>query len=104
MALTSLYRHIVLFAFQPNATPKAIAEVEAAFAELPSKIDTIVDLEWGTDVSPEGKAQGFTHAFFLTFQDRAGFEVYLPHPEHQAFSAKARQIIEKVLVLDYQTR
>src|SRR5438128_2144421 len=76
------YRHVVLFKFKDTASPEQVKQVEDAFRALPSKINTIVDFEWGTDVSPEGKADGFTHCFLVTFKDKAGLEVYLPHPAH----------------------
>lgn len=96
-------RHVVLFGFKPSATLDDIAAVEQAFAALPAKIDAILDFEWGTDVSVEGKAQGYTHCFFVTFRDEAARAVYLPHPDHQAFGRVLRPHLEKVLVLDYWT-
>jgi Stress responsive A/B Barrel Domain len=98
------YRHVVLFKFKDSATLEQVKAVEAAFKALPSKIDTIVDFEWGTDVSPEGKNDGLTHCFFVTFKDKAGLEVYLPHPAHKEFGASLRGILEKVVVVDYVAR
>lgn len=95
------YRHVVLFKFKDSATPEQVQAVEAAFKALPTKINTITGFEWGTNVSPEGKDDGFTHCFFLTFKDKAGLEVYLPHPDHKAFGALLRPILDKVLVIDY---
>jgi len=95
------YRHVVLFKFKEDATSEQIKAVEESFKALPGKIDTIVDFEWGTNVSPEGKDDGFTHCFFVTFRDKAGLEVYLPHPDHKAFGAGLRPILDKVLVFDY---
>ena len=95
------YRHVVLFQFKADASPAAIAEVEKSFAALKSKIDVIQDFEWGTNVSPEGKADGFTHCFLLTFKSKADVEVYLPHPEHKKFGASLKGLIDKVLVVDY---
>ena len=100
---TRVLRHVVLFGFKPAATPAQIAEVEQAFAALPGQIDAIRDFEWGTNVSIEGKAAGFTHCFFVTFADEAGRAVYLPHPAHQAFGQILRPHLENVLVLDYWT-
>ncbi len=94
-------RHVVLFAFKPEATPTEIALVEAAFAALPGQIPEIVDFEWGTDVSIEGRAQGFTHCFLVSFADEAGRAAYLPHPAHQAFVELVSKHREKGLVLDY---
>lgn len=96
-----VYRHVVLFKFKDSATPDQVQAVEAAFKALPSKINTITGFEWGTNVSPEGKDDGFTHCFFVTFKDKAGLEVYLPHPDHQAFGVLLRPILDKVLVIDY---
>ena len=36
------FRHVVFFKFKDSAKPEQIREIEKAFAELPSKIDTIV--------------------------------------------------------------
>ena len=95
------YRHVVLFKFKDSATPEQVKAVEAAFKALPSKIDSIVDFEWGTNVSPEGKNDGFTHCFFITFKDKAGVESYIPHPAHKEFGAQLRPILDKVCVVDY---
>jgi hypothetical protein len=97
----SVYRHVVLFKFKDSATPEQVQGVEAAFKALPTKINTITGFEWGNNVSPEGKDEGFAHCFLLTFKDKAGLEVYLPHPDHKAFGALLRPILDKVLVIDY---
>ena len=98
---TGVYRHVVLFKFKDSATPDQVKAVEDAFRALPTKITTITGYEWGTNVSPEGKDDGFTHCFFVTFKDKAGLEVYLPHPDHKAFGTLLRPILDKVLVVDY---
>lgn len=100
-AETGVYRHVVMLKFKDTATPEQIKSVETAFRALPGQINTITGFEWGTNVSPEGKDGGFTHCFFLTFKDKAGLEVYLPHPDHKAFGGVLRPIVDKVLVLDY---
>ena len=96
-----MLRHVVLFAFQATADRTAVAEAEAAFAQLPRQIDLIRDYEWGTNVSPEGIAQGFTHCFLLTFASAADRDAYLVHPAHQAFVASLQPVLEKALVIDY---
>ncbi|MEM8956098.1 MAG: Dabb family protein [Verrucomicrobiota bacterium] len=98
------YRHVVLFQFKESATPEAIAAIEKEFVALEDKIDTIEDLEWGTNVSPEGMADGFTHCFLVTFEDREGLDVYLPHPAHAAFVEMLKPQLEKALVVDYVAR
>jgi hypothetical protein len=99
-----MLRHVVLFKFKDSATPAQVKEVEDAFRALPSKIKEIKGLEWGTNNSPEGLSQGFTHVFFVTFDNEAGREVYLPHPDHKAFGKVLGPHLDKVLVVDYWTK
>ena len=42
--------------------------------------DLIRDYEWGTNVSPEGMAQGFTHCFLLTFASAADRDASIGPP------------------------
>ncbi len=97
-------RHVVLFKFKEATTKDQIKQIEEAFRGLPSKIETIRDFEWGTDVSPEGKSKGFTHCFFVTFADEKGRDAYLPHAAHQDFVKIVRAHVEDVCVVDYWTQ
>jgi hypothetical protein len=97
-------RHVVLFSFKPTSSAEDVDRLAQAFAALPTQIEEIVDFEWGTDVSVEGKANGYTHCFFVTFGDEAGRDAYLPHPAHAAFGQMLRGHVDKVLVLDYWAR
>jgi len=94
-------RHVVLFKFKDSATPAQIKEVENAFAALPSKINTVTSFEWGTNVSPENLAQGYTHCYLLSFKNAADRDAYLPHPAHKAFGQLLGPYLDKVLVVDY---
>ena len=94
-------RHVVLFKFKDEASPRQIKEVEDAFHALPQKIDVIQDIEWGTDVSPENLSKGYTHCFFLSFKSEEGRDAYLPHPAHKKFGSILRPVVDKVLVVDY---
>ena len=102
--MTQHLRHVVLFQFKDETTPEQVQTIENAFRALPDKIDVIQDFEWGIDVSVEGKADGFTHCFFVTFADEAGRDAYLPHPAHREFGAILRPHLAKVLVFDYWAR
>jgi hypothetical protein len=99
-----ILRHVVLFKFNDDATPAEIRKVESAFAALPSKVDTIYDLEWGTDVSVENLQQGFTHCFIVSFLSEADRAKYLPHPAHKEFGQILGPHLDKVLVIDYWTK
>ena len=70
-AKRTLY-HVVSLKFKPEATAEQIKAVETSFAELKEKIPTITSLQWGTNVSPEKHAKGFTHCFVVTFADAKG--------------------------------
>jgi hypothetical protein len=98
---TAPLRHVVLFKFKDSSSKEQVAEVVKAFGELPKKIDGIADFEWGTDVSPEGKAEGFTHCFVVTFNDAKGRDAYLPHAAHKEFVGVLLPHLDKVLVVDY---
>lgn len=94
-------RHVVLFSFKESASDAEVQKVVDAFAELPKKIDTIKDFEYGTNNSPEGLDDGFTHCFLVTFDSEAGRATYLPHPAHKAFVEILKPHLEKALVVDY---
>lgn len=101
LAAEAPYRHVVLFKFKDNAAPAEVKKVEDAFLALEAKIPQIQDLEWGTNVSPEGLSNGFTHCFLVTFRSKSDLEIYLPHPDHKAFVGVLQPVLDKVLVVDY---
>nr|WP_228027990.1 Dabb family protein [Costertonia aggregata] len=100
----SVLRHVVLFKFKEGTSNDEIKKVEDAFSALPSKIPEIKGYEWGLNNSPEGLEKGFTHCFFLTFNNEADREAYLPHPEHKAFGTVLTPHLDDVLVIDYWTK
>ena len=99
-ASTSL-RHVVLFAFKDEATAEQIDTVVRDFSALPQAIPGIVSYEWGTNVSPEGLNDGFTHCFTLTFASNEDRDVYLDHPAHTAFVSTLGACLARSLVVDY---
>ena len=103
-ANTPVYRHVVAFKFKETATEQQIQEIIDGFADLQNKIDAIIGYEHGINVSPEGLDQGFTHVFIVTFKDKAGLEVYLPHPAHKAFVDKLLPLLEEPFVVDFVTQ
>ena len=94
-------RHVVLFSFKESASRSQIRQIEQAFYALPAKIREIHAFEWGTDVSVENLAQGYTHCFLVTFLSEADRDVYLPHPAHQAFVSLIQPHLAQALVVDY---
>ena len=97
-------RHVVLFKFKDGTTSQQVRQIENSFCALPSKIDTIYDFEWGTDVSVENRSEGFTHCFVVTFLSKADRAKYLPHPGHKDLISMLGPHLDKVLVVDYWTK
>ena len=94
-------RHAVFFSFKESSTASDVQGVVDAFAALPQKIDSIKDFQAGTNNSPEGLDDGFTHCFLLTFKNDAGRKTYLPHPSHKEFGSTLGPHLKDVFVLDY---
>lgn len=96
-------RHVVVFKYKADATADQIQVITDAFRALKDKIPGIVSFEYGTNNSPEGLNQDFTHVYMLTFKDVAARDAYLPHPEHEAFGKILRGsgIFDGAFVVDY---
>ena len=94
-------RHIVMYKFKDDLKPAEIEEVIAAFNALPSKINTIIGYEHGTNESTEGKSEGFTHCFIVTFKNEKDRDAYIAHPAHQDYVKVAKNRREKVVVFDF---
>lgn len=98
---TGVYRHVVVFKFKETTTDAQVKQIVKDFGTLQDDIKEIIAYEHGTNVSPEGLDQGFTHVFLVTFKDKAGLDVYLPHPAHKAFVEKLLPLLEEPFVVDY---
>jgi hypothetical protein len=100
---TQPVRHVVVFKYTPEATPAQIQQITDAFRALATSIPGITAFEDGVNNSPEGKNQGFTHAYVVTFESEAARDAYLPHPEHQKFGKLLRSsgIFVDAFVVDY---
>ena len=94
-------RHIVHFKFKADADPAAVQKVVAEFAKLKTKISVVESLEWGKDVSPEGLGKGFTHCWIVTFKSEADRDIYIKHPDHQAFVAILKPVLDEAFVVDF---
>jgi len=94
-------RHVVHFKFKAAADKAQVAKVVTEFAALKGKIAAVEALEYGTNVSPEGHDKGFTHCWIATFKNAADRDAYLVHPDHQAFVALLKPVLEDALVIDF---
>ena len=96
-----LLRHIVLYKFREGLPEAEVQAVVDKFCAMAAKINTVVSLEHGLNNSAEGKSDGLTHAFIVTFRDAAGRKTYLKHPAHLDYVQFAKDRREKVVVFDY---
>jgi hypothetical protein len=100
---SKVLRHVVLFKFKDTSTSEDVKKVEAAFAELATKLPLIKAYEWGKNNSPENLNQGLTHCFLLSFSSEKDRDAYLIHPDHKAFGKVLGPHLDKVTVVDYWT-
>lgn len=101
---SGVLRHMVGFKFKSTATEAEIKNIESEFAALKKKIPQIVGYEWGINNSPEGLNKGCTHGFLVTFKSEKDRDAYLVHPDHKAFGALVRPLLDDVFVLDFWSR
>ncbi len=95
-------KHIAFFKFKAETTPEQVDSLFDLLLEVTEVIPGIEDYVSGTNNSPEGLANGFTHALVMTFTDAAARDAYLPHAEHQRFIQAATPHIEAVTVVDFE--
>ena len=93
--------HVVSLKFKEGTGKEQIKAVEEAFAGLKNKVPGIVAMTWGTNVSPEKHAKGFTHCFVLAFESEKARDDYLPHPEHKKFGQVLGPVLADVFVIDF---
>ncbi|RWW29433.1 hypothetical protein GW17_00006045 [Ensete ventricosum] len=79
-------RHLVLAKFKAEA---AVEELLQGLQKLVSGIDG------------RGRAQGFTHAFLLTFGSAEDLATYIKHPSHVEYGKAFRAAIDKILAIDF---
>ena len=100
---SKMLRHIVMFKFKETSSKENIQKVVDGFRSLKVSIPQIAGFEYGTNNSPEGLADGFTHCFLVTFKSEVDREIYLPHPKHKEFIEILKPHLDKVQVVDYWT-
>lgn len=94
--------HIVLLKFKPGVAPEKIEGLFNEVLEMTESVPGIENYSAGTNNSPEGLSQGYTHALLMTFADAAARDAYLPHPEHERIRTLLLPEVESVAVFDYE--
>jgi hypothetical protein len=97
-----MLEHVVLIKPKQDVDQSAVAALWSGIAGLKGRIPGIEAIALGDNVSPEGKDQGFTLGFVVTFADRAALDAYLPHPDHITVVPLVRTVAEDVIVFDVE--
>ena len=97
----SQVQHVVLVKFKAGHDGQAPA-LFSALADLKTKLPGMLAYRYGTNSSPEGLNQGFTHGFVMSFVDAAARDRYLDHADHEAVKAKYLPFVDNVLVFDFE--
>jgi hypothetical protein len=81
-----MFRHTVLFAWKPEATPEQKEEAASQVASLPTLVPTIRAFASGADagVNPDN----YDFAVTADFDDAAGYLTYRDDPRHREIVAK----------------
>lgn len=100
-----MVHHLVLLKLNPDAAPAAVNKLFAELEALTAVIPGLLSCNGGANNSPEGKNQGYSHAFVMQFSDGASRDGYLPHPAHRRVADQIRTLLadapEPVLVVDF---
>ncbi len=94
-------QHVVHFKFKADADKAQVQKVVDGFAALAGKIPAIAALQYGTNVSKEGRDKGYTHCWIVSFKNAADLDIYLVHPDHVAFVNTLKPVLEDALVVDF---
>lgn len=101
-----MIRHVVLVRARPDLPAAEIEAVFSGLSTLQRLLPGMRTFTHGPNVSPEGLARGFTHAFTVDFDDAAARDAYLALPEHEAAGARLVRAAEGGLagltVIDFE--
>ncbi|MGA2177962.1 MAG: Dabb family protein [Verrucomicrobiota bacterium] len=98
----SKVKHIVLLKFKDGTTEEQVGKFFEDVLDLSETVPGIDDYVSGTNCSPEGRNQGMTHSFIMTFSDIAARDAYIVHPEHERFKTMALTIVENMVIFDFE--
>ncbi|KAJ7178113.1 stress responsive A/B barrel domain protein [Mycena filopes] len=101
--------HIVMFAFEPSATPEQVQEVCDGMLALKDNClhpqttkPYIMTASGGKNNSAEGLHGDFKHAFVSRFENEEDRDYYVnKDPAHQEFVKSISGIVSKAQVVDY---
>jgi hypothetical protein len=95
--------HSVYFWLNDDATDKDVATLIADSKKLLGPLPCVKRLDVGV---PLGKSRGVVDSSYHVglvayFDDKAGYDTYLKHPDHLKLVAKHKALWKKILVYDF---
>jgi hypothetical protein len=103
---TSRYVHCVYFSCKDDTTDAEIDAMVADGEKLLGRIPTVRDVACGRrdpDARRDINVQDYDVGLVVTFDDRAGQDVYQDHELHKQFIANHKAHWARVRVYDFQT-
>jgi stress responsive alpha/beta barrel protein len=94
-----MFIHIVCWKYKNGTDAETRDDHRAKLATLPGIISDIVSFHVGADILHLDRS--FDTGLTSVFPDRAAFDRYTDHPEHQKVAAMGREIAEKVVSVDF---
>ncbi|KII90760.1 hypothetical protein PLICRDRAFT_52455 [Plicaturopsis crispa FD-325 SS-3] len=94
-------RHIILVKFVPGTTEEDKQRWQKEASELVS-IPVVQKVEVGKAKLPSPKESGYDNGFILHLDKPEDLDVYQPHPDHQAYRASVKSIVQELLVFDIE--
>jgi len=91
--------HIVMFVFKEENKEANMDRVKGMLEALPSKIETLVSMEVGIDISRSERS--FDLALISTFKDQEALNVYAIHPAHLEVVSVIKEVTTLSKVVDY---
>ncbi|MHB1701161.1 MAG: Dabb family protein [Acidobacteriaceae bacterium] len=93
--------HTFLFKWKPEATEAEKERAAKSIRSFQGRIPGLLESSYSANVSP--RSQGFTHGGVMKFKDKAAFEAYFAHPQHDELVGWLMPLLEVAAELDYET-
>lgn len=95
-----MVEHTVWFKMADGTGAKERAQLMEGLRALKEQISEIEYLACGEDFS--GRSRGYEVGLVVRFKDRAGLEIYGPHPLHKVFIDGHKHLWSEVQALDFE--
>ncbi len=94
--------HIVCWKYKPETTAERRAGHIAKLRALPDVIPDIESFAVGSDVLHLDRS--FDTGLVAVYRDMAALDAYTVHPEHQKVAALGKEIAEKAVSVDFESK